>query len=204
MKKFMITGILAAMLLGLTACGKEEAATENELVNSISIFEDGSVQSVIVEDFTEEYYNVEELNQTIQDSITAFQKKSPSSVVMLESCEVIDTKVKVVLNYSDAEAYSKYNEEELFVGTILDAYEEGYDLNIILTGTDKDATKVSRRELLNMSENHIVIMENVLQEGTLQINCYDTILYAGDGVTPNGKKSADIAPADGNSVIVFK
>ena len=52
MKKFMLMGILAAFVLGTTACGTEETSTEEKLVNSISIMKDGSIESVIVEDFT--------------------------------------------------------------------------------------------------------------------------------------------------------
>ena len=47
-------------------------------------------------------------------------------------------------------------------------------------------------------------MENVLEEETIRVNCYDTILYTGEGVTPIEKKKADVEPTQGFSVIVFK
>ena len=204
MKKFMLMGILAAFVLGTTACGTEETSTEEKLVNSISIMKDGSIESVIVEDFTESYYNVEDLKTMIQDTITDYGKQDPDSEITLETCEMVDQKIKVVLNYNNADAYSGYNSETLFAGTVQEAYAEGYDLNMTLTGTDTEGTQIARQELLNMGENHIVIMENVLKEGTLRVNCYDTILYTGDGVTPIAKKKADIGLTQGYSVIVFK
>lgn len=200
----MMVGVLAALALSMTACAQEEVSVEEELTNSLSVLEDGSIESVIVEDFKESYYNVDDLNKMIQETIAVYRKEDPDSTITLETCEKVDQKVKVVLKYNNAEAYSGYNSESLFVGTVQEAYEEGYDLNVALTGTDKEATKIARQELLGMGENHILIMENTIDEGTLRVNCYDTILYTGDGVTPIEKKKADVEPAQGYSVIVFK
>ncbi len=206
MKKLKLVGMLTLLILGMTACKTEEAPIEKEekAVNSLTLFEDGSIESVIIEDFAESYYNVNDLNQMIQETITVYQKEAPDAKITLESCELIEQQVKVVLKYNSAEAYSGYNQETLFVGTVQEAYSEGYDLNMTLTGTDKDATKITRDGLLNESENHIMILENTIEEGTLRVNCYDKILYAGDGVTPIEKKKADVIPTQGFSVIVFK
>lgn len=204
MKKFIMTGVLAAFVLGMTACGTDNAQVEDELKNSISVTKDGGIESVIVEDFTESYYNVEDLTNMIQDTISEYGKQNPDAQITLEACETVDQKVKVVLKYNNSDAYSGYNSEKLFVGTVQEAYEEGYDLNMTLTGTDKEGTKITREELLNMGESHILIMENVIKEGSLQVNCYNTILYTGEGVTPITKKRADVGPAQGYSVIVFK
>ena len=204
MKKFMIVGILMALILGITACAKEEVPMEEEVKNSLSILEDGSIESVIIEDFSENYYNVDDLTQMIQDTISVYQKEDLDASIVLETCELVEQQVKVVMKYNSAEAYSGYNSEELFVGTVQEAYGKGYDLNITLTGTDKEASKIGRQELLGMGENHIMILENTIDEGTLRVNCYDTILYTGDGVSLIEKKKADVAPAQGFSVIVFK
>lgn len=204
MKKFMMMGVLAAFILGMTACGTEDASVEENLMNSISIEKDGSIESIIVEDFTESYYSVEDLKNMIQDTITDYCKQDPDSEITLETCEMVDQKVKVVLKYNSADTYSGYNSETLFVGTVQEAYAEGYDMNMSLTGTDKEGTKIGRQELLNMGENHIMIMENVIKDGTLRVNCYDTILYTGNGITPIAKKKVDVEPTKGYSVIVFK
>lgn len=204
MKKFMMMGVLAAFILGMTACGTEDASVEENLMNSISIEKDGSIESIIVEDFTESYYSVDDLKNMIQDTITDYRKQDPDSEITLETCEMVDQKVKVVLKYNSADTYSGYNSETLFVGTVQEAYAEGYDMNMSLTGTDKEGTKIGRQELLNMGENHIMIMENVIKDGTLRVNCYDIILYTGNGITPIAKKKADVEPTQGYSVIVFK
>lgn len=204
MKKFKMIGVLAAFALSMTACGTQSASVEDDFANSISITKDGSIKSVIVEDFAESYYSVDALKSMIEETITEYGKQASDAEITLEACELADQKIKVVLRYNNADAYSGYNSQTLFVGTVQEAYEEGYDLNMTLTGTDKEGTQITRKELLNMGENHIVIMKNIVQEGTLRVNCYDTILYTGDGVCLTAKKKADVVPAQGYSVIVFK
>ncbi|MBQ3164803.1 MAG: hypothetical protein IJC02_09785 [Lachnospiraceae bacterium] len=204
MKKFLLIGISVMLTFGVVACAKEDTETEEKMMNSLSVFEDGSVESVIIEDFSEDYYNVDDLTKMIQDTISVYQKQDPDSAIVLETCEQLEEQVKVVMRFNSAEVYSGYNSEDLFVGTIQEAYDEGYDLNMILTGTDKEASQIGRQELLGMGENHIVILENTIEEGTLRVNCYDTILYTGDGVSRIEKKKADVVSAQGFSVIVFK
>ena len=204
MKKCLLMGILAVLTLSVVACANEDETTEEKMMNSLSVFEDGSIENVIVEDFSENYYNVDDLTKMIQDTISLYKKEDPDSTIVLETCELLENQVKVVMKYNSSEAYSGYNGEDLFVGTIQEAYDEGYDLNIALTGTDKEALKIGRQELLGMGENHIVILENTIKEGSLRVNCYDTILYTGDGVSCIEKKKADVTSAQDFSVIVFK
>ena len=194
MKKCLLMGILAVLTLGVVACANEDETTEEKMMNSLSVFEDGSIENV----------NVDDLTKMIQDTISLYKKEDPDSTIVLETCELLENQVKVVMKYNSSEAYSGYNGEDLFVGTIQEAYDEGYDLNIALTGTDKEALKIGRQELLGMGENHIVILENTIKEGSLRVNCYDTILYTGDGVSCIEKKKADVTSAQDFSVIVFK
>lgn len=204
MKRFIMVGILAALTLSMSACAKEDVQVEEEVTNSLSILADGSIKSVIIEDFSENYYNVDDLTEMILETIAEYQKEAPDSAIALETCELVEQQVRVVMKYNSAETYSGYNNEALFVGTVQEAYGEGYDLNMTLTGTDKEASKIGRQELLGMGGNHIMILENTMDEGVLRVNCYDTILYTGDGVSLIEKKRADVAKTQGFSVIVFK
>ena len=204
MKKFLLMGILVVLSFGVIACTNGNETTEEKMMNSVSVFEDGSVKSVIIEEFSESYYNVDDLTKMILDTIAVYQKEDPDSSIELETCELLETQVKVVMKFNSAEAYSGYNCEELFVGTVQEAYDKGYDLNMTLTGTNKDASTIGRQELLEMGDSHIVIMENTIDEDALRVNCYDTILYTGNGVSCIEKKKADVVPAEEFSVIVFK
>jgi hypothetical protein len=95
------------------------------------------------------------------------------------------------------------------VGTITEANMAGYDLNMTLKDVSDTSVTISKPQLLSMGDSHIIILEaDKVEEGavieTVSVNCYDEILYVGDGVTKTGKKSADMNIANGYGIIVFK
>lgn len=201
MRKIKTAGILAVLMLWLTACGTE---AESELVNTLSFSKDGSVENTIVEVFDKEYYNLDALNTMIQESIEQYQKQNLTAEISVISSEVTDGQVRVRMKYDSAASYMGYNSETLFVGTIQDAYSAGYDLDISLTGTKDTTQTIGRQELLNMGEKHIVIMELPDAMESMRLVCYGEILYTGDGVSLVSKKTADIEQTQGYSVVVFK
>ena len=46
MKKCLLMGILAVLTLGVVACANEDETTEEKMMNSLSVFEDGSIENV--------------------------------------------------------------------------------------------------------------------------------------------------------------
>lgn len=213
MKK--VGSILITMCaVALTACaGNEVVNTEDDSkVSSITINKDGSVESTIVEDFSQDYYDVEELKTMIEDAVAEYKSQDSSAKVSLKKCERQADIVNVVMEYGDYKAYTGFNEETFFVGTIKDAYEAGYDLDYTLHAvSDKTKKKeITKNDLISMGDYNITIIENFgvderLEETTkLRVNCYDDILYVGDGVSISDKNSADIILSNDKKVIVFK
>lgn len=200
-------------MLGLTACGdKVSEGTNEELVTSISVNKDGSIESKIVEAFGESYYDVSDLRAMIEEAVSDYSKQAPTSEISLKGCDVSDSVVTVEMKFNDYNAYAGFNNENFFAGTIQAAYEAGYDLNMTLNAVSskEGSATVSKQELLSMGDNHIVILEKskLDEEGkmgeTIRVNCYNEILYVGDGVSAVGKKSADISLAEGLGIVVFK
>ena len=171
MKKLKAAGILAVLMVWLTACGSG-ADAEQETVNSLTLDKDGSVENMIIEGFDKDYYDLDGLNTMINDS---------------------------------AASYMGYNNKTLFVGTIQEAYSEGYDLNISLTDVKDSSNTIGKQELLEMGEKHIVIIQlpSTMTDG-MRLQCFGEILYISDGVNPVSKKTADIEQSQGVSVVVFK
>ncbi|MCM1184776.1 MAG: hypothetical protein NC337_15520 [Roseburia sp.] len=225
MKKVMRVRVLGALLLcalGLTACATDgqqgsgspsgKSKTKDEMVTSVSVNKDGSIESRIVEEFEASYYDVSALRTMIEEAAAEYTNETASAEVSLEGCEVVDGKVNVEIKYNDYNAYAGFNGETFFAGTIQEAYQAGFDLNVTLKAvSDKDdAQTVSKQELLGMGDNHIIIFERPLEEeeepdgASMRINCYGDILYVGDNVSTVGKKSADVNVGQGVGVIVFK
>lgn len=203
--------ILCFCMWGLAACGEKEQEVKDELVasaasSSISVNKDGSISSTIVEDFIESYYDTDSLKSMIESSIDEYKSENVTAKVTLKSCKAADGVVNVVMEFGDYQAYAGFNEENFFAGTIQAANMAGFDLNVTLKAvSDKAAnTTVSKPELLGMGDSHIVIVEDMEDVDKIRVNCFDEILYVGDGVTAVGKKSADVTLAEGCQIIVFK
>lgn len=204
MKKLKAAGILAVLMVWLTACGSGTDA-EQETVNSLTLDKDGSVENMIIEGFDKAYYDLDGLNTMIKDSIEQYCRQNPSADITLKGSEVSDGQVRVSMKYDSAASYMGYNNKTLFVGTIQEAYSEGYDLNISLTDVKDSSNTIGKQELLEMGEKHIVIIQlpSTMTDG-MRLQCFGEILYISDGVNPVSKKTADIEQSQGVSVVVFK
>ena len=204
MKKLKAAGILAVLMVWLTACGSG-ADAEQETVNSLILDKDGSVENMIIEGFDKDYYDLDGLNAMIKDSIEQYCRQNPSADITLKGSEVSDGQVRVSMKYDSAASYMGYNSETLFVGTVQEAYSAGYDLNISLTDVKDSSNTIGNQELLEMGEKHIVIIQlpSTMTDG-MRLQCFGEILYISDGVNLISKKTADIEQSQGVSVVVFK
>lgn len=202
MKKFIVMGILMILSACMVGCGSE-SSKEDELVTSVSIQKDGTLKGIIVEEFDESYYNVAALTEMIQEAISDYDRQNSTAQIVLESCELVenDTKVKVVISYDSAQSYTDFNSETIFVGTVQEAYEAGYDMDLELyaVSDEKPLEPITKQEILNMGTEHIVIMEE-----NMRVKCYGNILYIGKGVNLVSRKTADMENTDGLSALIFK
>lgn len=216
MKRTMRVGKILILMLcfcvsGLTACGeKTEESVSESTVSSISVNKDGSISSIIVEDFGETYYDAAGLKSMIESAITDYKAEDFTAQVTLKSCKAANDTVTVQMDFGDYKSYAGFNGENFFAGTIQGANQAGFDLNVTLQAVSDKAekTSVSKPELLAMGDSHIVILETAEADSeanqSMRINCFDDILYVGEGVTAVGKKSADMTLTGGYGIIVFK
>lgn len=220
MKRFFKSGAFTAMLftvcaLALTACGKngaqEEGAVDSKELSAISVKKDGTVEGRIVEDFGEDYYDEAGLQAMINEAISEYSAESPSAKITLKSCKASDGKINVEMEYGDYRAYAGFNNEDFFVGTIQEAYAEGYGLDYTLSAAAADKIEtISKQDILNMGENHIMIFERIAGDNDgpisspLRINCFGEVLYVSEGVEAVSKKNANFTLSEGMGVIVFK
>lgn len=207
MKKFITVGIFAVFTFIMTACGTD-SAQQQETVNTLSVQKNGSVENLIVEDFGEEYYDVDSLTSMIQDTIAEYQKQNPTAEITLENCELVGNQIQVLMKYDSSSSYAGYNSETLFMGTVQEAYAAGYNLDMTLRDAKDDTKSIGKQELLGMGEKHIIILElpktQEQEISAMRLKCFSDILYIGDGVRLVSKKTADIEQTQGLSVVVFK
>lgn len=182
--------------------------SENKTVFTLS--EDGTISQTIVDD-ADETVTGEELENYINDEITAFQSQGNNESVSLETCRVRNGKVNITLVYSSASAYASFNNVTCFSGTLKEAYEAGYDFNRNLYDTEGSAfayTDLTRY----ISECRILIIEEecstalpgelfVASEGVSEDENGDAVVEA----NPDESYSEDVQGANADfTFLIYK
>ncbi|MDO4292722.1 MAG: hypothetical protein Q4C65_05750 [Eubacteriales bacterium] len=155
MRKYLAR-MLAALLLAaaLTGCSGDDTPGRT----TIDVRKNGRVVHTIVENFTESYYNLDELTDSILQDCEAYNTAAGKQEVTMKSAQENDGVVTVVMNYESAAAYSGFNKLALFSGTVKDAFNAGYDLDVTLQSMKEDGESIGKDELLGMGEKHIVVV----------------------------------------------
>ena len=165
MKKQKLGLALTAVLL-LTGCGGIEKMTET----TVTVDDSGTVEELLLEDFSDETYKEKELAAQINELVEAYNKEAGSEAVSVKSMQVKDKKAKVQLEYQSVADYRGFNQIDFFAGTVKEAQEEGYALLLILQ--DAEGKDVSRAGMPDGCEKQqvIIIREpmQVLVPGTIQ------------------------------------
>lgn len=136
-----VAGIVAC----LSACGILLAACGdvNVTENTIELKKDGKITEYTIEDFSQSYYDAEELNTYIQNTVDTYRESHEGSVRITRS-EVQEQKAYLTMKYDSAATYSDFSRRDCFWGTVAEAQAAGYDL-------DMDYIQVSREEAAGSS-----------------------------------------------------
>ena len=213
----MAAGILLAGLF-LWGCGesgtKNSAGTETEAVSAsaeayvIEVLKDGSIVETITEDFSNEYYDEENLKNMILSEVADFNNGSQEGEVSVDKFENKNGKLTVKMKYPSADIYTAYNTDQyntgsLFLGTVAEAYDAGHSLDVSLKDIKGDQT-IGKDELLDMGSGNILIAEE-----PMYVKVPGKIMYLGENVVADGKNQAEMkADEDGNTLgkyyVVFK
>lgn len=173
--------LLALTILTATACSLPTSADST----TITADEFGKVSETIVEARTGDF-NEEELREFIEYEVASFNALHEAGAVTLESCKVSGNSVRIKMNYLTWVYYSEFNHVNCFQGTLRQAEEEGYDLDLPFydsAGTEANADTLRERS----NEWKVIIVEE-----PISVKVPDKILYASDNVTITGRLSADV------------
>lgn len=188
------------MCLLLAGCGSNDGSnsgsndgnneTDMEASSFLEIKKDGSVIETIVEDFSGEYYEEEELKNFIMSEVADFNNTSDLDKISVEQFENKDGVIHVKIVYPSVLSYAAYNSDEynsktLFFGTVAEAYDAGMELDVTLTdGKDQEKT-IGKEELLGMGDSHILISEE-----PVAVKVFGRIAYVSENVSVTGKNKA--------------
>lgn len=195
-KRKITAGILLLAGLILGGCGEKETDMDSAtveaaeaLTSEVEVFKDGSIVETLVEDFSEELYDEENLRNMILSEVEDFNKGQGDSGISIDKLEQKDGEMTVRMKYPSAEVYSSYNTDEynhmsLFSGTVSQAMDAGYSMDVSMQNTKGDEF-IGKAELLEMGEQNIVISEN-----PMRVKVDGRIEYISRNVTVSGKDEA--------------
>lgn len=214
-----ITSILILCILLLTGCGQTKNP-DPVTVSTISVSDKGEITLYLVSDFNKKYYDISELSKMVMEevealnsvhkkdgeenpiTVTAVEKLGGEENLMIEdSPERVDNlinKAVVTLHFRDADSYKAYVGTGVFYGTVSQAQEKGYDLDLELKSV-KDNSIIGKNEILEMGKRHILILED-----HMAVYCPGKVLYVSKDAVLNADGTVDTAQTEGTTYIIMK
>lgn len=200
MRKSIRTAVLFAAVLGLGGCaGQEKALTAD--TDTIILQEKGDVVGYITQEFDENRYSYEQLQQMMDSEITSYCSQTSEGAVVLDKSELSEDGVlTVVMTYGSAQDYAAFNRETFFYGTIEEAVFAGYDLQELQMRDAADAeVTVGRAELESMPDSYILITED-----PSNIRGYHKLAYVGMNDTVVTEHEVDTDDSENMHYVIFK
>lgn len=150
------TGLCVMLcMIVLSACSRGDNTAES----TVAIDKKGKITGVIVEEFAQEYYDEEDLKNYTLTEAAAYNAEQGEGTVTLSKIEVKDEQVIVEMEYASGEDYAAFNGKQFFAGTVAEAYESGYSLDVTLKNVAEPDKTIGKSEILEMGEKHIIIAE---------------------------------------------
>lgn len=180
----------------MAACGSAVSAEETAVI----LNKDGSITGRIVEEFGKNYYGEEDIREYTQKAIGVYNAKTGNDKsTSLTKVEVKDGTVYLTMEYESAADYTAFNKKLLFAGTVAEAYEAGYDLDVTLQDVSEEGSSIGKSEILQMGDHHIVIAEE-----TVKLNLPSKALYVSDAVKLADAKNVMAGGGSGYTYVIYK
>mgnify|MGYP006865379039 FL=1 len=165
----------------------------------------GVVTYTVVEDFQKDFYDLEGLQKDIEEEIKTYNQKFASEPLALKSLEEEDGTVVMQLTFTEARFFEDYYDSTsaagatLFVGTIEEAREAGYDLEGEFLGADGSLTDIS--QLPKPESLKVLITGEALRVSVPgEIQC----VSPSGSVEIVGKKEAVVSQEAGQACMIYK
>lgn len=178
MKKKQIVGLLLTAVMCLAGCSNAVVKTD-----TLSVSKDGTASYTIISDFSEDYYNLEELKVMAQDEVTAY-----GSGVRITEAVVEEGVLNFQYEFDSLSHYADFMGTTCYQAAVGQALKEGYK---------------SDTQLLSAKDGSIVLMkDDAIQKHQLfiwnesvAVRCDGNVLYYSSNLSLNGK--TDVVPKEG-------
>ena len=194
MRKMVLLLLTAALLLA--GCGGNK---DTEEATNLEFRKNGQVVHTIVEDFSASYYSLDELMSEVSSQADTYNGTAGSKRITVDSAEVKDGVITMVMTFQSAADYSSFYRQALFCGTVKEAFDAGYDLDVTLKSVTEEGTTVGRQDILEMGERHIIVLREAVA-----VRPWADILYVSGDVEAAGSREAASTDPQALSYIIFR
>lgn len=167
MKKLLIFLVTVSLFVFPGCSMKGETINESTII----INRDGTIKSIVVEEFPEDKYDAGELRQMIHDNISSYNSNHDAGDIKLISCSVADNTATVEILYNSSSDYSEFNDRDFYFGTVSAALDAGYAKSATLKNAHGENT-VSGSTINDMATYHMIVFDE-----DVNVNTYASVLY---------------------------
>ncbi|MCR5591392.1 MAG: hypothetical protein K6F73_07630 [Lachnospiraceae bacterium] len=196
MKRKFLLSLICFLSVFLAACAADE---ENYDETTLSVSKKGRVSETIVESFDKDYYDINELKNEFVSSVADYNEAIGGEEIILKDIELKKSQVYVDIDFTGPSDYERFVGETLFVGTVSDAYDDGYTMDVMLKGVEKGDI-IDKVKLMGMRDKSIIILSE-----HVKVKTFKDIEYVSANVDVLGSKLARItSESDGLAYLVLK
>ncbi len=198
MKKLVLGTIILLCILGVAGCsGKTKSINIKDVTtNTMLAKSNGEIQVASIENFDKTYYNLNELQDFVNQQISDYNKKAGADKIKVKNMKIIDKKAVLLLTYSGMDQYVAFNK-------VTASY---------FNGGIKDNPLKLPTTLVNAKDESLASTQEVIQDETLKVivlnEPYHIIV---DGKVKFYSENASLidsnevqGAAEGMTIVVFK
>lgn len=202
MKRWKQLAALCSMAaICLTGCG-EAKVPEAIGASTVVVSEKGQITVHLVSEFDKSYYDLKELTAMAEEEVAEFHASDPkgnTDSVSVEQAELLENaKVKLTYRFDTWEDYTRFNEGQLFYGSVEEAAEKKLFSGVSLKSV-KDGTVIGEEQIKQDGRRMMVITD-----ADADIYCPGKVIYISEGAAVNEDGSVAATKAEGLVYILMK
>lgn len=159
MKKIAYLVILCTFVLSITGCTQKEITINAEeiLVNTMLITPNKEAKVVYVEDFSEPYYNLAELEEYVKSQVDTFNKKNMSGKIVLDQIMLKNGQAVMQLSFDSIATYSEFSEDDAYAYSATET-KEFASFGVDMFVNAKDGSYVTKDIALSGKKQDVLII----------------------------------------------
>ncbi len=191
-----MAGMCILLASCLYSCGEPEWTGKDVTSTTLGINTDGSVLEVVVEDFDKDYYDLDELKQTIEEDIADYNGDADDKDAPIKLLDVVmdGSNVRTRTTYAETNDYGKFTREPLYYGTVRQSGFSGFEMPSVLDSGGGEDYLVSPDDY----DKHVIF-----SDGNDRIIAPYKIIAVSKGVRLISETEADLSEADGRSALLL-